>query len=747
MRIVATDVNRKIYFYAVDASDFTTPEDSLTSGWTITWSIDGGSVTTYTSGGSPDTDTMISEADAGGSTEGVYYVNIDVAAMVALTAGDDSYELMLHISHASVAPIVRTVEIYRPKITEGNTLDVTATGAAGIDWGNIENKTTANDLSGTDIQLVDTASTVTGGATSAEVLDVPTVAEFNARTLLAASYFDPAADTVANVTLVATTSTVTDGATATALATVDTVVDAILVDTGTTLPAQIGAIGAATGGALNFPATSDNASAPIDPSSTVKVGVPVPTNTFTSTAASDAVYHVIEETAAAVGVIDWVYGFNIGGNRTGSTLVLKGFVNGNNDDLTVSTYNHVGSAWEEIGILEGSNSTANVTTIIPLLSRNTGTAAELGNVYIRIDGTGLSTSADLNIDQILVEGINIGQSIGYDQGAVHVDTLIGVAGVEAFVNGVADNPVDLWASAQTIATSVGVSHFHINNGSTITLDSATDNTEISGDEYTVACGGFSINNSSVSHGLAISGTFLGYPHILHTGIGPSGLTGPGAKIGFGAIRGSVVSNATTYQWVLHDCWGVSVAASKFDFGAVVAAQTVYITAYTGPITIDNMDHADDKLYLSGNGNLVIGASSTTGTIYLSGNWTVTATGTTTLVRDTITTDVSSILVDTAEIGTAGVGLTDVGGMSTAMKSEVNAEVVDVIRTDTLAELAGVPAATATLADKVNWLYMLARNKGEQIATTKTLYADDTTTPVATSTVSDDGTTFTREEYT
>lgn len=42
------------------------------------------------------------------------------------------------------------------------TLDVTATGAAGIDWGNIENKTTANDLSATDIQLVDTVTTYTG---------------------------------------------------------------------------------------------------------------------------------------------------------------------------------------------------------------------------------------------------------------------------------------------------------------------------------------------------------------------------------------------------------------------------------------------------------------------------------------------------------------------------------------------------------------------------------------------------------
>jgi len=46
--------------------------------------------------------------------------------------------------------------------TASRTLDVTATGAAGIDWGNIENKTTANDLSATDIQLCDTVTTLTG---------------------------------------------------------------------------------------------------------------------------------------------------------------------------------------------------------------------------------------------------------------------------------------------------------------------------------------------------------------------------------------------------------------------------------------------------------------------------------------------------------------------------------------------------------------------------------------------------------
>lgn len=60
----------------------------------------------------------------------------------------------------------------------GRSLDVTATGAAGIDWGNVENPTTAVDLSGTDIQLCDTVTTNTDmrGTDSAALASVATEA-------------------------------------------------------------------------------------------------------------------------------------------------------------------------------------------------------------------------------------------------------------------------------------------------------------------------------------------------------------------------------------------------------------------------------------------------------------------------------------------------------------------------------------------------------------------------------------------
>ena len=57
-------------------------------------------------------------------------------------------------------------------------LDVTAGGAAGIDWSNVENPTTALDLSGTDIQLVDTttANSDMRGTDSAALATVATEA-------------------------------------------------------------------------------------------------------------------------------------------------------------------------------------------------------------------------------------------------------------------------------------------------------------------------------------------------------------------------------------------------------------------------------------------------------------------------------------------------------------------------------------------------------------------------------------------
>lgn len=86
------------------------------------------------------------------------------------------------------------------------------------------------------------------------------------------------------------------------------------------------------------------------------------------------------------------------------------------------------------------------------------------------------------------------------------------------------------------------------------------------------------------------------------------------------------------------------------------------------------------------------------------------------------------------------------GLSTLTAAQVNAELLDVLATDLFAELAAVPAASSSLKDKISFLFMLARNKVTQTASTQTLFADNTTTPVAASATSDVGGTFTRGEF-
>ena len=88
--------------------------------------------------------------------------------------------------------------------------------------------------------------------------------------------------------------------------------------------------------------------------------------------------------------------------------------------------------------------------------------------------------------------------------------------------------------------------------------------------------------------------------------------------------------------------------------------------------------------------------------------------------------------------------TDMRGTDSA---GVNAEMLDVLTTDTFAEVSGVPAATSTILDKLNWLFTLGRNKITQTSTTQTLRDDADSADIATATVSDDTTTFVRNEYT
>jgi hypothetical protein len=316
MRIVSGTTDQYIYFYAGDPADTSTPETGLT-GFTVYYSRDGGVATAMTT-------PTVNETDAT-NMPGVYELLLDESGMTTLASGNDSEAVGLRISHTSMATIYGGYEVYRPKITAGNTLTVAADGdlaevntltghtaqtgdgyarlgapagasvSADIatadavadaikaktdnlpaDPAGVSDLPTAGAIAvaveaaiineGDGQQVIDAIVTAIGntnvdtgvlvgliradleraGGVMDQILadtgtDIPAL-------LAALNDFDPATDTVAHVTLVDTTTTNTDmrgtdsAATAANLATVDSVVDAILVDTGATLPAQISAL-------------------------------------------------------------------------------------------------------------------------------------------------------------------------------------------------------------------------------------------------------------------------------------------------------------------------------------------------------------------------------------------------------------------------------------------------------------------------------------------------------------------------
>lgn len=151
----------------------------------------------------------------------------------------------------------------------------------------------------------------------------------------------------------------------------------------------------------------------------------------------------------------------------------------------------------------------------------------------------------------------------------------------------------------------------------------------------------------------------------------------------------------------------------------------------------------------------------------------------------IKAETALILTDTAEIGSAGAGLTavqlaaagvdaiwdelmaghvtvdsaglvmndwqDAGRLdvildAVATPAQVNTEVLDVLNVDTFGEPAqGAPGATVSIQEKIAWLYKFLRNKKTSTATTISLFNDDTTTVDTKRTISDDATTYTEGE--
>ncbi len=156
--------SQKVIFFAFDATT-NVPKTGDAANITPYVSKDYGSVTAIT-------DTSATEMDAT-NAPGYYLVD--------LTQGETDAEVLLFSAKSSTSNIkvigapavvfpVPTLGVLSPT-TKGRTLDVTATGGAGIDWSNVEAPTTSLALTGTtiavtqkvDVDTIKTNPVVNGG--------------------------------------------------------------------------------------------------------------------------------------------------------------------------------------------------------------------------------------------------------------------------------------------------------------------------------------------------------------------------------------------------------------------------------------------------------------------------------------------------------------------------------------------------------------------------------------------------------
>ena len=444
-------------------------------------------------------------------------------------------------------------------------------------------------------------------------------------------------------------------------------------DTAPSSRSQVAAIGSGGGGALNFANESDNIDSAIK--GITFDGVET-SGTNASVNTEDGTYHNITHSANN---IDIVYQFDVGGDRGAVNLIFRGYLNSNNDVATIQAYN--GTGWDTIATLNGQNGVTNLLLDPLLLSEHTGTGADLGKVYIRIE-CAAQTSPDLFIDQLVVEAVSLGSTLGFVGGAVWVDTVNGIAGTGEGV-GTISIPSGNIADARTIADSNNLRIVQVIPGSSFTLAQSFDNFEFIGHAYSIALGGQSIDgayffDANIS-GIGISSSSGNKPIFEDCPIG--NVTLPPSIMRRCFLSGTI-TNSDTGDWFINHCMSRTAGGTtaKFDFGTAVGNTNLNMRLWSGEIQLESMgDTGVDAAAIEGFG-IIDEGTCTGGTVVVAGHFTIS--GQTNLTfSDNARFDIAQILSDStafngAEIAAMIIHLTDIKGAGFVGSTDSNEAIRD-----------------------------------------------------------------------
>lgn len=340
---------------------------------------------------------------------------------------------------------------------------------------------------------------------------------------------------------------------------------------------------------------------------------------------------------------------------------------------------------------------------------------------------------------------NIQEFQGYESGAVWIDTNNGTAGTTSYENGTVENPVDTIADANTIATALSLVRFAIAPGSSITLAATQSGQLFEGHGYSLALGGQNVNNThffdAAVSGIATAANEMEF-HRCEFSAATSVQLAHFYHCGFDTTV--TMTLAGDYNYI--DCYSKVAGASSPTFTKTAGqAITAQFRRWSGGITITGLETGDTvSVDVISGGTVAINGSG--GTVIVRGmcdvtdnsGGSVTITETSVLNRTDLTSHIdanSTQLADTRS---------DIAALENVSLAGVKAQVVAGLNSDTYAEPGqGAPAATTTLAAKINYLFKAWRNKSTQTATQYDLYDDAGTTVDQKATVSDDGTTATK----
>ena len=307
---------------------------------------------------------------------------------------------------------------------------------------------------------------------------------------------------------------------------------------------------------------------------------------------------------------------------------------------------------------------------------------------------------------------------GYEGGFVYIDTVNGAAGSESYVNGVLDNPVNNIADANILAAALSLEHFHVASGSSITFAASQTDQTFEGEGWTLDLGGQDISNTDI-HSASVSGIGTGIARAIFRECTMDSATIPVATLMYCALDGDLILGSSG-TYIFDACYSAiaGTATPSVDVGAAVGNTSVNFRHYSGGMEFKNLGQAGtDNASIEGCGQVVLNANCVGGTIAIRGLFTLTDNSSTTTVSDDARIDVT----------------------------QINGEVSDVLKIDTIAEMAvGAPPKNPTHEEAVMYIFMALTHKIDVTAVFKKFY-DDAGTLIWQKALSDDGVTYSETE--